>query len=98
MRVRVSEALAEADKLLETLPAGDPRRDRILAVAGLDYAPTGPNVVLPTNSLRFLDYALQTLAGAIDSADAAPTEDARAGAAKLAPDVEAAVAAWAAMK
>ncbi|HXH94667.1 MAG TPA: hypothetical protein VNN25_24035, partial [Thermoanaerobaculia bacterium] len=50
------------------------------------------------SSLRFLNQQLQKLAGAVDSADAAPTTDARASWAKLKPATDAALTAWAGVK
>ncbi len=47
-----------------------------------------------TTSLIFLAAALQNLAGAVDGADAAPTQDARESYAKLRAASDAAVAAW----
>jgi hypothetical protein len=47
-----------------------------------------------TTSLTFVDSALQKLAGSVDSADAAPTPDARESWAKLKPAADAAIAAW----
>ena len=47
------------------------------------------------SSLRFLNQQLSKLANALDSADAAPTADARASWARLKPLADAALAAWA---
>lgn len=47
-----------------------------------------------TDSLHFLDVALQKLAIAVDGADAAPTPDARESFAKLKPTVDAVLRAW----
>jgi homospermidine synthase len=52
----------------------------------------------PESSLRFINQALSKLANAIDSADAAPTTDARASWAKLKPAADAALIAWAGVK
>jgi hypothetical protein len=57
--------------------------------------PTQPRSV---SSLRFLEGALETLASAVDGADADPTPDARAGFAKLESTLTKALAAWEALK
>jgi photosystem II stability/assembly factor-like uncharacterized protein len=98
LRVRVTGEIAEADAAAARLPADDPLRKRIAEVVGGTYSPTGANVELSTTSLRFIDGALQKIAGAVDSADAAPTQDAREGLAKLEPLAEAALTAWSRIK
>jgi hypothetical protein len=98
LRVRVTGAIAEADAAAAKLPADDPLRKRIAEVVGVTYSPTGANVELSTASLRFIDAALQKIAGAVDSADAEPTQDAREGLAKLEPLAEAALTAWSKIK
>jgi hypothetical protein len=98
LRVRVTGAIAEGDAAAAKLAVDDPLRKRIAEVVGGTYLPTGPNVELSPSSLRFIDAALQKIAGAVDSADAAPTQDAREGLAKLEPLAEAALTAWSKVK
>ena len=63
-------------------------------ISGDDFTAPPPS----ESSLRFINQALTKLAGAIDSADAAPTPDARASWAKLKPAADAALARWAGVK
>ncbi len=51
-----------------------------------------------TTSLTFVATALQNLAGAVDGADAAPTQDARDSYGKLRATADGAVAAWSEFK
>jgi len=110
----VDGALDEADTLIKTLAerrksssgaaatAIDALRARAIELSDIVPAKNPVNVwwLAPkrTNSLRFLDGALERLATAVDGADAAPTPDARAGYAKLRPAAEAAVREWTAFK
>ena len=51
-----------------------------------------------TSSLRFLDNQLEKLQQAVNDADAAPTQDARDGFAKVRPVAEVTLAAWRAVR
>jgi len=61
-----------------------------------DLTPEGVWWLAPssTTSLRFIDSALGNLHNVVDSADVAPTADARASWAKLKPAADAALARW----
>lgn len=88
-RALVSAAMEEAGKLAKT--STDPRIREIA-----DLTPEGVWWLAPssTTSLRFIDSALGNLQNVVDSADAAPTADARASWAKLKPAADAALARW----
>jgi photosystem II stability/assembly factor-like uncharacterized protein len=98
MHAAVRTALTEADAALLKLKPDDPLRERVVAVAGITYSPTGPNAELSTTSLRFYDAELGKLMQAVDGADAAPTDDAKQAWAKLRPLAEKAAAEWKALK
>lgn len=102
LRAPVTAALDDAEKLAAKL-AGDPAKlQRVVEVSGIINSANAANLWwLPpksTTNLRFLDGALQRLAGAIDSADAAPTADARTSLTVLKPQVETALKAWEVVK
>ena len=61
-----------------------------------DVTPEGAWWLAPssTNSLRFIDSALGALENVVNSADAAPTADARASWAKLKPAADEVLAKW----
>jgi hypothetical protein len=88
-RALVSTAMEEAGKMAKT--SNDPRLREIA-----DMTPEGVWWLAPTSttSLRFIDTALGALQGVVDSADAAPTADARASWAKLKPAADAVLARW----
>lgn len=96
LRNRVSKAIDAADALYETISA-QTTRDRIQAIVGANVqfgATAGPNVAPPTDTLRFYRSALDNLLDAVDSADAAPSIDVRAGFAKIAPLAEKRLEEW----
>jgi photosystem II stability/assembly factor-like uncharacterized protein len=113
-RDAIAAAAREAERLTKALVARRPGAEgkvraamdallgRVLGLWGLPLSSNpGNSWWMPPQSvatLRFLGGALDELAGAVDGADAPPSPDARAGAAKLAPMVEAAAAAWQALK
>jgi photosystem II stability/assembly factor-like uncharacterized protein len=102
LRKPVTEALDEAEKAAAKLANNQALLQRVVEVSGIINSPNAANLWwLPpktTKTLRFLDGALQRLAGAVDSADAAPTADARAAYTTLQPEVEAGLKAWAEVK
>jgi hypothetical protein len=57
-----------------------------------------PSLPQSLSSLRFLEDALETLATAVDGADADPTPDARTGFAQLESTLTRTLAAWEALK
>ncbi len=96
LRATVETALDDAESRLPKL-TGAPlaRAVEMVGRAGNYSANVGtPNEPQPTTSLRFLADALQRLFDAVNGADAAPTQDARASFAKLKPAAEGAVARW----
>ena len=98
LRAPVTAALDEAEKLAAKLTANPDQLRRVIEVSGIINSPNAANLWwLPpksTSTLRFLDGALQRLAGALDSADAAPTTDARTSYTVLKPQVAAALKTW----
>jgi photosystem II stability/assembly factor-like uncharacterized protein len=98
VQAAVRGALTEADAALPKLAPTDPLRPRVAALAGINYSPLGPNEELSQTSLRFIDGELAKLMQAVDGADAAPSEDAKNGFAKIRPLAETAVTAWKALK
>jgi crotonobetainyl-CoA:carnitine CoA-transferase CaiB-like acyl-CoA transferase len=97
-RATLAAALAEASALVKRKDIPDALRKKATEVSGViegdDFTAPPP----AESSLRFLNQQLAKLAGAIDSADAAPTADARASWAKLKPATDAALTAWAGVK
>ena len=106
-RVRIAAALAEANKLTDTLAerrtkAGatapaliDSLQNEINDLTGADPASAESWWLPPktTTSLKFLQGALEKLASAV-AADAAPTADAQASIALLQPQVDTAINRW----
>ena len=95
LRADVATALGEAEKFIASKPAAE-RLDRAKEVSGIDPATASAWWLVPksTTSLRFVANELDNLAAAIDSADVAPTADARASWAKLEPLARAALKRW----
>jgi hypothetical protein len=97
-RASLAAALTEAAAFVKRTDITDALRRRATEVSGTI---TGDDFTAPPaseSSLRFLNQALGKLANAIDSADAAPSPDARASWSKLKPTVDAALSAWASVK
>ncbi len=93
-RAAVHAALGEAEAIIR-----DPAVTEAMKTSARDLAdlvPTESWWLSPrrTDSLRYLDSALQKLLDAVDGADAAPSKDAREGYAKVRPLAEAALASW----
>jgi hypothetical protein len=97
-RASLAAALSEASALVKRKDVPDALRKKAAEISGViegdDFTAPPP----AESSLRFLNQQLAKLAGALDSADAAPTADARASWAKLKPLVDAGVAAWGLVK
>jgi photosystem II stability/assembly factor-like uncharacterized protein len=98
MRATLGAALAEAAALVKRKDIPDALRRRAIEVSGTisgdDFTAPPPS----ETSIRFINQAMGKLSNALDSADAAPTPDARAGWAKLKPMADATLAAWAGVK
>ena len=97
-RAAVAAALADAAVLVKRPDIPDALRHKATEVSGTiagdDFTAPPPSV----SSLRFIGQALSKLGGAIDSADGAPTPDARTSWATLKPAADTALASWAAVK
>jgi photosystem II stability/assembly factor-like uncharacterized protein len=97
-RALVVSALGEAAAFVKRTDISDVQRRQADEVSGTI---TGDDFTAPPpaeGALRFINQQLGKLANAVDSADAAPTTDARTSWSKLKPAAEAALAAWAAVK
>jgi len=98
LRAAVSTALSEAEKYIADPATSEENKAKAREIADVNPEEMwwlGPR---NTTSLRYLDNQLQRLVQAVDGADAAPTQDAREGFAKVKPLAESALAAWRAMK
>ena len=96
LRASVAKAIEESDALLAKT-TDESLRTRIREVAGISVpfgSTNAPNAPPPTTTLRFILSALENLLDAVDSADAAPSPDARAAFAKLQVEGERAVGEW----
>jgi hypothetical protein len=97
-RASLAAALSEAAALVKRTDISDALRHKAIEVSGTisgdDFTAPPPS----ESSIRFINQALGKLANAVDSADGAPTPDARASWAKLKPAADAALAAWAGVK
>ncbi|MEO6259097.1 MAG: hypothetical protein ABIP63_02065 [Thermoanaerobaculia bacterium] len=107
-RIRIAGALAEAGKLTTSLSERraksasasaspiDSLQREINEVTGADPANAQAWWLPPksTNSLKFIQGALDKLAEAVDDADAAPSADAQASLALLRPQVDDAIRRW----
>jgi hypothetical protein len=94
-RAAIAAAMQEATALTKDKPD---LAERVKAITGGSAGDAFPPPPAPPNSLRFIDGALAKVASAVDSADAAPTRDARDAWAKLKPAADAALAAWKAFR
>jgi photosystem II stability/assembly factor-like uncharacterized protein len=97
-RASLAAALGEAGALVKRKDIPDALRKKATEVSGViegdDFTAPPP----AESSLRFLNQQLAKLAGAVDSADTAPTADARSSWARLKPATDAALTAWAGVK
>ncbi|HXH38872.1 MAG TPA: hypothetical protein VNN08_09615, partial [Thermoanaerobaculia bacterium] len=97
-RASLAAALTEAAAFVKRTDISEALRRKAVEVSGTisgdDFTAPPPS----ESSIRFINLALGKLANAIDSADAAPTPDARASWAKLKPAADVALAAWAGVK
>ena len=96
LQITVAAALEEASTLVPKLRAQKNEALTERAVALSDVNLTEAWWLLPssTTSLRFVDNALEKLAGVVDGADAAPSADARESWLKLQPLAANALRAW----
>jgi hypothetical protein len=96
LQIEIAAALEEAGTLVPKLRAEkqDALADRAVALSDVNLTDAWWLLPSSTTSLRFVDGALEKLAGAIDGADAAPTQDARAGWEKVQPLAANALRAW----
>ncbi len=88
----VHAALNETNDIVKT--AQDPIKTRVTEMTEIASEEQWYLAPRTTTSLRFLDAALQSLANAVDGADAAPAPDAREGYTRIRPLAEAAVKNW----
>jgi photosystem II stability/assembly factor-like uncharacterized protein len=97
-RATLAAALTEAAALVKRKDISEALRLKAVEVSGTisgdDFTAPPPS----ESSIRFINQALGKLANAIDSADGAPTPDARTSWAKLKPAADAALARWAGVK
>jgi photosystem II stability/assembly factor-like uncharacterized protein len=96
LRATLAKAVDDSDALFEKT-RDEAKRARIRDVAGKPFsfgAITGPNVEPPLTTLRSFLSAVENLLDAVDSADAAPSPDARASFARLKGDAERALGVW----
>src|SRR5207302_2739299 len=97
-RALLSAALGEAATFVKRTDITEAQKSRATTVSGTITVDEFTAPPPPESSLRFINQALAKLANAIDSADAAPSVDARASWAQLKPAADAALAAWAGVK
>jgi hypothetical protein len=97
-RALLSAALTEAGAFVKRTDVSEALKHRATEVSGTITVDEFTAPPPPESSLRFINQALAKLANAIDSADTAPTTDARASWAQLKPAADAALAAWAGVK
>ncbi len=98
MRAALAAALADAGTVVKRTDISDAMKRRVTEVSGTI---AGDEFTAPPpseSSLRFISQAIAKVANALDSADSAPTADARASWALLKPRADAALAAWAGVK
>jgi photosystem II stability/assembly factor-like uncharacterized protein len=96
MRADVAKAVGESDTLIEKT-TDEAQKTRIRDLAGIAQqfgVSTTENVPPPMNTMRYLVNALDALLDAVDSADAAPSGDARTRLAQLKPQVERMLGEW----
>jgi photosystem II stability/assembly factor-like uncharacterized protein len=98
LHAAIAAALDEAEKLIADPKTSEADRKRALEISEVNSPETWWLAPRTTTSLRFLDTQLQKLEQAVDNADAAPTQDAREGFAKVKPLADAALAAWRGLK
>jgi hypothetical protein len=98
MRASMSAALTEASAFVKRTDITDALRKKAVEVSGTIAGDAFTAPPPSETTLRFVSQQLDKLAGAIDSADNAPTPDARASWAKLKPAADTALAAWAGVK
>jgi len=105
-QVNVSAALADAEETLKGLEtrraAGETAvaalEERARTLSGIKAKDDTRNVAAPTNTLSFVAGTLDKLLGAVDSADAPPTTDAREGYTQARAAAETALREWQAFK
>ena len=84
-RASLSAALVEAAAFVKRTDISEALKHRATEISGTITVDEFTAPPPPESSLRFINQALAKLAGAIDSADVAPTADARASWALLKP-------------
>jgi photosystem II stability/assembly factor-like uncharacterized protein len=96
LQVAVAAALEEASTLVPKLRAqkNEALTERAVALSDVNLTEAWWLLPASTTSLRFVDNALEKLAGVVDGADAAPTADARESWTKLQPLAANALRAW----
>jgi len=98
LRAAVAAALDEAEKFIANPETNEADRKRAAEISDVNSPEMWWLAPRSTSSLRFLDNQLEKLQQAVNDADAAPTQDARDGFAKVRPVAEAALAAWRAVR
>lgn len=93
-RAAVAVAFEEANPLIKQLANRPDLQERAKTLSGASSMATFPPPPAEPTTLRFIGEELGKLQNAIDSADAAPTQDARAGWAKLKTAADAALESW----
>jgi len=97
-RAALAAALAEAGTLVKRTDITEHLRQKAIEVSGAIQGDAFTAPPPAETTLRFVAQKLDTLANAIDGADAVPTQDARLSWGKLKPTADAALAAWADVK
>ena len=97
-RASLAAALGEAGTLVKRKDVPDALRMKVTEVSGVIEGEEFTAPPPAESSLRFINQQLSKLANALDSADAAPTTDARASWARLKPLADAGLAAWLGVK
>jgi photosystem II stability/assembly factor-like uncharacterized protein len=98
MRASLAAAVADAGTFVKRTDISEAVKRHATEVSGTISVDEFTAPPPAESSLRFISQAIAKLANALDSADSAPTTDARASWASLKPRADAALAAWAGVK
>ena len=97
-RALLAAALVEAGAFVKRTDITEAQKSRATEVSGTIAGEEFTAPPPPESSLRFINQVLSKLANALDSADGAPTADARASWTILKPAADAALTSWAGVK